>query len=34
MKPAADIMRDKINNTKFEKIKFKIVNNVNAKADL
>ena len=32
MKPAADIMRDKINKTKFEKIKFKIVSNVNAKA--
>jgi len=32
MKPAADIMRDKINNTKFEKIKFDIISNVNAKA--
>ena len=32
MKPAADIMRDKIHNTKFEELKFKIVCNVNAKA--
>jgi [acyl-carrier-protein] S-malonyltransferase len=32
MKPAADVMRDKINNTKFGKIKFDIISNVNAKA--
>ena len=32
MKPAANIMKDNINRTKFEKIKFKIVSNVNAKA--
>ena len=30
MKPAADIMKDKINNTKFNKPLFEIINNVTA----
>ena len=33
MKPAADIMRDKIKNTKFYNPSFEIINNVNAKAE-
>lgn len=33
MKPAADIMKEKINNISFNKPKFKIINNVNAKIE-
>ena len=33
MKPAANIMKDKIENTKFKEPKFKIINNVNANAE-
>ena len=34
MKPAANIMRDKIKNTKFKEPKFKIINNVTANAEI
>ena len=34
MKPAANIMKDKINNTEFREPKFKIVNNVTAEPEL
>ncbi len=34
MKPAAEIMKEKINNTKFHKPTFKIVNNVTAKPEI
>ena len=33
MKPAAEIMRDKINNTNFNKPKIKIINNVTAEPE-
>ena len=33
MKPAANIMRDKIKNTKFKEPQFKIINNVNANTE-
>ena len=33
MKPAAEIMRDKINKTNFQDPQFKIVNNVTAKPE-
>ena len=33
MRPAADKMRDKINSTKFEKPKYKIINNVTASSE-
>ena len=33
MKPAAESMKEKINNTEFKKPLFKIVNNVTAKAE-
>ena len=34
MKPAAEVMRDKINNTKFKIPLFKVINNVTAKAEV
>ena len=33
MKPAAEIMKEKINKTKFKNPKFEIVNNVTAKPE-